>query len=221
MPKAAKRTKGHFITFTLRAFVGLDEDSKITARVDVLDSKGKPIAYDDHFMLETWWSSSRSYKTPDEVAEIVRQMQAKYEKEAPQFLLLEAANFLEDIQEHDGNIEETQNREDREDTVEFHLSKTADYLNGIFSIQPPPKKTTRKRGQWTKAELIKTLNEITRSLPKEDRTFPRAADAMKQVDPERAPASGNALRVLCDRYGVKATRLRQRIGKRKNTEKRT
>jgi len=221
MPKAAKRTKGHLITFTLRAFVGLDEGSKITARVDVLDGKGKPIAYDDHFMLETWWSSWGSYKTPDEVAEIVSQIQAKYEKEAPQFLLLEAANFLEGIQEHDGDIEGTRSTVDREDTVEFHLSKTADYLNGIFGIQPAPKKTSRRRGQWTKTELTRTLNEITRNLPKEDWTFPKAVNAMKQLYPERAPASGNALRVLCDRYGVKATRLRRRSGKRKSTEKRT
>jgi len=222
MSKAKEnRFKGHFMTFTLRAFVGQDENSKIAVRVDVLDKKGKPIADNDYFVLETWWHSSRGHKSPDEITEIICKIQEKYEKEAPRFLLWEAANFLEDIQEHDGNIEGTRRTEDREDTVEFHLSKTTDYLNQVFGIQPEPKKNGRKRGLWTKAELTNLINEITRTLPKEEWTFPRAAVAMKELDPERAPASGNALRVLCDRYGVKATKLRRRRGKRKGTEKRT
>jgi hypothetical protein len=150
----------------------------------------------------------------------------RIKKALPEFILYESSQFIESITEHfklereadgpPGPRPAKRKIDSRRRIIQQHLEYTEELLNVLLDAPPTIKKN--KRGLWTKAELSRAVWESTNALPQKEWTFPKVAEMMKQRDPDRAPASGEALRKLCNRYEVKADGIRRRDGKRKKRE---
>jgi hypothetical protein len=243
MPKkqSPKATPFQF-QFTVRGFVRVEsatdpERPKLVGVLEMVDVEGRVIQLESTDGVPDLRAGFTTWPnlTPAEIAERAEAIQKRFEKDAPYFLLLEANNFLQDIlwvtspgddddsdddDSDDDDSDDDDSDDDDSDTVDFHLDSTREFLNKHFGFNPPPlikKRDTRRK--WSKAELSRLIHTIERELPEEERTFDNVAAGVKLQDPERAPASGAALRQLCRRLNVDVPASLKKCGRRKKANK--
>jgi hypothetical protein len=198
--------------FTLRGTIEVrakeHQSPTVEAWVEVLDAEGKPIQYDKDYTVRGGTTYPLACKTIEEANALVHAIHERFSKDVPNYLLRESLNFLHDLREVEGEFGLDETR----DTVEFHLRETAEFLNEYFGIKQPQKRTGR--AMWTKDDLERAVRELLKPLPSHERSYAKAAKEMKKIFPERAPASGESLRKLCERLDVDLGRLIKRGGKR-------
>jgi hypothetical protein len=125
----------------------------------------------------------------------------RFAREAPGFVASQAAMYLHDLLRVCPLPDSREpDRADAEETISFHLEDTEELLKKAFGV--PSKKPRPARGQWARDELQKAVRGALRPLARDERSWARAAQELKNLYPERAPASGEALRKLCVRLGV-------------------
>jgi hypothetical protein len=94
--------------------------------------------------------------------------------------------------------------------VTGHAALTAARLRKMFGVVDH----RGRHSKWTKSELRRLVRGIVSNLPLGSRTYATVAEELKKIAPERAPKSGNALRMLCNRLGVEVPALKKQGGKR-------
>lgn len=104
---------------------------------------------------------------------------------------------------------------DEEDVIKDMLAQVEYYLRALLAKPNNHKRQRRPRGQWTTPELREAVNGILRTLKPAQKTWARVAVMLKEKEPNRAPANGEALRQLCRRHELKFRSLRELKGKRK------
>ena len=173
---------------------------------------GSPIPYD-----ENWPNTEmRRIGSPRMPLELESRRMLTLHRElvrlAPLFIVEEVMNLLSDIDElfHTGKYAKT----DTEGTIDFHLERTRESLLDMFGLAAPKTGKRNGRGRWTKAELQKAVRDVLKPLPPDERRWARAAEELKRREPERAPATGEALRKLCERLGVDTSKFIRQGGKR-------
>jgi hypothetical protein len=204
------------VLFQVSAQIGVYDEATgshpgLRSTFEIRDAQGLPIPHDENFdtSAATFGPSSISRGDRAAATDFARRVRTRFERDAPLFLLLAAACFEEIIREI-----ETAGKpkpEEAKEALEYPLSILRMQLEGILGIKEPPRRIGRNK--WARVELTQALREAARSLPKEERTYANVATRLLEKEPERAPASGEALRKLCERLGVK-TSLIKRGGKR-------
>lgn len=184
----------------------------VVFKMEATDDKGAPLLSPLGAVNDAGLLIELPFKSPEEAEQHVGKVRTQFKVHAHRLMLLEGLNFLNDLREQVG-IESFGDNDPRE-TIEFHLSRTETWLNHFFGIKPPAKRNGR--GQWGADDLWREVRAIAKMMPKGERSFDRVAEALKERVPDRAPASGEALRKLCGRLGIgeKVQKLIPHGGKR-------
>jgi hypothetical protein len=200
-------------SFTVRGYATESQANEAGAAsnffLEVVSADGAPILHESGDAME---GSLIGVALPKDKpsAETIAAIAERFMKIAPELMLIEGLELLE----HIAGAEKSQySSDDHDEAIFFHLEETEAYLKKQFGL--PTKEKRTKNGKLTKRELRDLLNQIRASLPEDEYTFPKVAKLLKQREPERAPSSGEALRVICNRFGLKLKWLRKRSGKRK------
>ncbi len=201
------------ILFQTRVQIGLYDGVANTppvlhSTVQIRDAQGQPIPYDQYFDVSM---ANIGSARGDRAAAIdfAQRIHTRFERDAPYFLLRAADCFKGVITE----IETTGklDREDAKDALDFHLTTLRLHLEEYLGLNKPTKRD--RRSKWGRIELEQAMHRAALSLAKDQRTYANVAALMQKNEPARAPSSGEALRKLCKRLGVK-TKLFKRGGKR-------
>lgn len=84
---------------------------------------------------------------------------------------------------------------DEEEVIQDHLKQIEYYLRSLLEA---PKRG--KRSKWTSKELERTVRRALTKLPTRERTLNNVAAKLREIEPKRAPVSGEALGVLLKRF---------------------
>ncbi|MGA9994825.1 MAG: hypothetical protein WBP93_05380 [Pyrinomonadaceae bacterium] len=182
----------------------------LRSTVRVCDAHGKPISHDqddDTSELTIGPRIGRDDRTA--ATDFAQRIRTRFERDAPYFLLAAATLFKRVVME----IETTGklSREDAAEALVYPLTILRLVLEEYVGINKPTKRNGRNK--WARVELSQAVHEAALGLPKAERTYANIAAHIQEKEPTRAPASGEALRKLCERLGVK-TKLIKRGGKR-------
>lgn len=102
-----------------------------------------------------------------------------------------------------------------EDAIKDVLAQVEYYLRQLLAAPKSKGRERRPRGLWTAPDLREAVTGILRTLPLEEKTWARVAKVLKEREPNRAPANGEALRQLCRRHELKFRSLSRLKGKHK------
>jgi hypothetical protein len=87
--------------------------------------------------------------------------------------------------------------EDKKEIIADHLNKTAKRLKKAFDVP-----TKGQPSEWNARELTLAIKGIVKDLPKQLRTYDKVAKEMQKDYADIAPASGEALRKLVERFDL-------------------
>jgi hypothetical protein len=84
---------------------------------------------------------------------------------------------------------------DEEEVIKDHLKQIEYYLRSLLEA------TKRgKRSRWTSKELERAVRRALIGLPTRERKLDKVAEKLREIYPDRAPVSGEALGVLLKRF---------------------
>jgi hypothetical protein len=84
---------------------------------------------------------------------------------------------------------------DEEEVIQDHLKRIEYYLRSLLEA---PKRG--KRSKWTARELERAVRRAVLSLPVPERKLDKVAEKLREIYPDRAPVSGEALGALLKRF---------------------
>jgi hypothetical protein len=85
----------------------------------------------------------------------------------------------------------------KKEIVESHLTAASKRVRAVVGAQG-----RGRRSQWTKLELSRASAAALASLPQQRKTLAGIAARLKEKHPDKAPANGEALRKLLDRFEI-------------------
>jgi hypothetical protein len=92
---------------------------------------------------------------------------------------------------------------DRADIVNSHIKQTALRIRTLLKSPEPG-----QRSEWDRLELMHALRRVMHELPASQRTFEIVARKLREITKRETPGSGEALRKLISRFGLKWKELK-------------
>ncbi len=95
---------------------------------------------------------------------------------------------------------------DMQNVAQTHIRGTTKRLQERFNLQRPG-----RQSQWDRLELMEAMKAVLNLLPEQGHTIANAAARLKETHPDKAPESGDALRMIMRRQGISWRDLKKEL----------